>query len=140
MERWAENVSRHYGSQRAAEGEGVAQEELSDLDCLYRASLQAPSMHRGRGQATHPLGHKPGQNREEALTPLTQSMTLCVCLCVCVGVRRMLSGSARSKTATAEMERSAYKRQVELRQQVTLTPCLWCIMGNVGVRLDCREP
>lgn len=83
MERWAENVSRHYGSQSAAEGEGVVQEELSDLDCLYRASLQAPSMHWGRGQATPPLGHKPGQNREEALAPLTVHDSVCVCVCRC---------------------------------------------------------
>lgn len=69
VERWAENVSRHRGSQRAAAAAAcVAQEELSDLDCLYRTSLQAPSMHRGRGQATPPSRHKPGQKREGDLT------------------------------------------------------------------------
>lgn len=55
VERWAENVRG-------------AHEELSDLDCVYWARLQAPSMHWGRGQATPTSGPTPGQNREEDRT------------------------------------------------------------------------
>ncbi|XP_034054952.1 inactive ubiquitin carboxyl-terminal hydrolase 54-like [Gymnodraco acuticeps] len=79
VERWAENVNRYYGSQNASAGD----EELSELDSLYQASLMAPSMHRG--------------NRRLSPQP-TDS-----------GVRRMLSGSGRSKTPTAEIERYAYR-------------------------------
>ncbi|KAJ4948221.1 hypothetical protein JOQ06_019758 [Pogonophryne albipinna] len=43
VERWAENVNRYYGSQNASAGD----EELSELDSLYQASLMAPNMHRG---------------------------------------------------------------------------------------------
>lgn len=93
----------------AQERWGGAQEELSDLDWLYRASLRAPSMHRGRGQATPP---RAGETREEDLTPLTQVMSVCVC----VGLRRTLSGSARSNTPTAEMERWASRTPLDLPQ------------------------
>ncbi|XP_071329568.1 inactive ubiquitin carboxyl-terminal hydrolase 54a isoform X2 [Trachinotus anak] len=88
VERWAENINRYYGSQSAAGGGGGAAvpcEELSELDSLYQASLLAPSMHRGsRGTSPQPMGNKPG-------------------------VRRVLSGSGRSKTPTAEIERSVYR-------------------------------
>nr|XP_033468945.1 inactive ubiquitin carboxyl-terminal hydrolase 54a isoform X1 [Epinephelus lanceolatus]XP_033468946.1 inactive ubiquitin carboxyl-terminal hydrolase 54a isoform X1 [Epinephelus lanceolatus]XP_033468948.1 inactive ubiquitin carboxyl-terminal hydrolase 54a isoform X1 [Epinephelus lanceolatus] len=91
VERWAENVNRYYGSQNATGGAGGAAlpgEELSELDSLYQASLLAPSMHRGsRGVSPQPTNNKPG-------------------------VRRMLSGSGRSKTPTAEIERYAYRSPV----------------------------
>ncbi|XP_077960901.1 inactive ubiquitin carboxyl-terminal hydrolase 54a isoform X2 [Gasterosteus aculeatus] len=90
VERWAENVNRYYGSQNATGGGGedVPCEELSELDSLYQASLLAPSMHRGsRGVSPQPANNKPG-------------------------VRRMLSGSGRSKTPTAEIERCAYRTPV----------------------------
>uniref|UniRef100_UPI0037E738AD ubiquitin carboxyl-terminal hydrolase 54-like n=1 Tax=Semicossyphus pulcher TaxID=241346 RepID=UPI0037E738AD len=89
VERWAENVNRYYGSQKtAAGGESMPDEELSELDSLYQASLLAPSMHRGtRGVSPQPTNNKPG-------------------------VRRMLSGSGRSKTPTAEIERYAYRTPV----------------------------
>ncbi|XP_047191019.1 inactive ubiquitin carboxyl-terminal hydrolase 54a isoform X2 [Scophthalmus maximus] len=93
VERWAENVNRYYGSQNAGGGgaggdAALLGEELSELDSLYQASLLAPSMHRGsRGVSPQPTGNKPG-------------------------VRRMLSGSGRSKTPTAEIERYAYRTPV----------------------------
>ncbi|XP_037637581.1 LOW QUALITY PROTEIN: inactive ubiquitin carboxyl-terminal hydrolase 54a [Sebastes umbrosus] len=92
VERWAENVNRYYGSQNATGGGGggpaVPGEELSELDSLYQASLLAPSMPRGsRGVSPQPTNNKPG-------------------------VRRMLSGSGRSKTPTAELERFAYRTPV----------------------------
>ncbi|XP_023264340.1 inactive ubiquitin carboxyl-terminal hydrolase 54-like isoform X1 [Seriola lalandi dorsalis] len=92
VERWAENVNRYYGSQNAAGGAGgegaVPSEELSELDSLYQASLLAPSMHRGsRGVSPQPTGNRPG-------------------------MRRMLSGSGRSKTPTAEIERYTYRTPV----------------------------
>ncbi|CAK6981115.1 inactive ubiquitin carboxyl-terminal hydrolase 54a isoform X5 [Scomber scombrus] len=99
VERWAENVNRYYGSQNASEvgGGGLGGEEaelgeeLSELDSLYQASLLAPSMHRGsRGVSPQPTSNK-----------------------AAVGVRRMLSGSGRSKTPTAEIERHAYRTPVK---------------------------
>ncbi|XP_045921165.1 inactive ubiquitin carboxyl-terminal hydrolase 54-like [Micropterus dolomieu] len=90
VECWAENVNRYYDSQNATEGDGAAapDEELSELDSLYQASLLAPSVHRGsRGVSPQPVSNKPG-------------------------VRRMLSGSGRSKTPTAEIERFAYRTPV----------------------------
>ncbi|XP_047207018.1 inactive ubiquitin carboxyl-terminal hydrolase 54a isoform X2 [Girardinichthys multiradiatus] len=91
VECWAENVNRYYSSQNAAGGRGGAAqagEELSELETLYQASLQAPSMHRGsRGVNPQPEGSRPG-------------------------VRRTPSGSGRSKTPTAEIERYAYRSPV----------------------------
>ncbi|KAM7385161.1 hypothetical protein PAMP_001257 [Pampus punctatissimus] len=91
VERWAENVNRYYGSQNATGGGGGGLEpgeELSELDSLYQASLLAPSMHRGsRGVSPQPTSNK-------------------------AGMRRMLSGSGRSKTPTAEIERHAYRTPV----------------------------
>ncbi|XP_013889809.1 inactive ubiquitin carboxyl-terminal hydrolase 54 [Austrofundulus limnaeus] len=91
VERWAENVNRYYGSQNAAGGGGGCGEpvgELSELETLYQASLLAPSMHRGtRGVSPQPAGSRPG-------------------------VRRVPSGSGRSKTPTAEIERFAYRTPV----------------------------
>lgn len=63
VEHWAENVNQYYGSQNAAGGGGGASlnEEPSELDCLYQASLLAPSMPRGsRGVSPQPTGNKPG--------------------------------------------------------------------------------
>ncbi|KAM3606676.1 uncharacterized protein V6R79_021072 [Siganus canaliculatus] len=65
VERWAENVNRYYGSQHAPGGGAELGAELglelgaelSELDCLYQASLMAPSMHRGSG------GGRPGMRR-----------------------------------------------------------------------------
>ncbi|XP_037320861.2 inactive ubiquitin carboxyl-terminal hydrolase 54a isoform X6 [Pungitius pungitius] len=94
VERWAQNVNRYYGSQNATGGGGedAPCEELSELESLYQASLLAPSMHRGsRGVSPQPANNKPG-------------------------VRRMLSGSGRSKTPTAEIERSAYRTPVTTHQ------------------------
>ncbi|XP_026210302.1 inactive ubiquitin carboxyl-terminal hydrolase 54-like isoform X2 [Anabas testudineus] len=91
VERWAENVNRYYGSQNATGGGGGAAplgEEVSELDSLYQASLMAPSMQRGnRGVGPQPTSNKPGG-------------------------RRMLPGSGRSKTPTAEIERHAYRTPV----------------------------
>ncbi|XP_053292874.1 inactive ubiquitin carboxyl-terminal hydrolase 54 [Pleuronectes platessa] len=99
VERWAENVNRYFSFKNGAAaggggggGEEEAPtspcEELSELDSLYQASLLAPSMQRGsRGVSPQPTGNKPG-------------------------VRRMLSGSGRSKTPTAEIERYAYRTPV----------------------------
>nr|XP_046258257.1 inactive ubiquitin carboxyl-terminal hydrolase 54a isoform X2 [Scatophagus argus] len=89
VERWAENVNRYYGSQNATgEGPAAADEELSELDCLYQASLLASSVPRGScGVSPQPVSNKPG-------------------------MRRMLSGSGRSKTPTAELERYAYRSPV----------------------------
>ncbi|XP_026165111.1 inactive ubiquitin carboxyl-terminal hydrolase 54a [Mastacembelus armatus] len=88
VERWAENVNRYYGSQSATGVEGAAAlpgEELSELDSLYQASLLAPSMPRGsRGVSPQPTSNKPG-------------------------ARKVISGSGRSKTPTAEIERFAYR-------------------------------
>uniref|UniRef100_A0A3Q3DZ78 Uncharacterized protein n=1 Tax=Labrus bergylta TaxID=56723 RepID=A0A3Q3DZ78_9LABR len=64
VERWAENVNRYYGSQNATVGgEAMPDEELSELDSLYQASLLAPSMPRGsRGVSPQPTNNKPGKN------------------------------------------------------------------------------
>ncbi|XP_032408642.1 inactive ubiquitin carboxyl-terminal hydrolase 54-like isoform X4 [Xiphophorus hellerii] len=89
VQRWAENVNRYYNSQHAA-AEG---EELSELETLYQASLQAPSMPRGsRGVSPQPGGSR-------------------------AAVRRTPSGSRRSKTPTAEIERNAYRRPVSPGEQ-----------------------
>ncbi|XP_036978828.1 inactive ubiquitin carboxyl-terminal hydrolase 54a isoform X2 [Acanthopagrus latus] len=90
VERWAENVNRYYGSQNASGVGSVTapDEELSELDSLYQASLLAPSMHRGsRGVSPQPTNNRPG-------------------------VRRLLSSPGRSKTPTAEIERYAYRSPV----------------------------
>ncbi|XP_036071502.1 inactive ubiquitin carboxyl-terminal hydrolase 54, partial [Oryzias melastigma] len=90
VERWAENVNRYYGSQNAAGRGGEAAEcgeELSELEMLYQASLQAPSMHRDcRRVSPQPGGSRPGG--------------------------RSMPNSGRSKTPTAEIERFAYRSQV----------------------------
>ncbi|XP_043992889.1 inactive ubiquitin carboxyl-terminal hydrolase 54a isoform X2 [Gambusia affinis] len=89
VQRWAENVNRYYNSQHAA-AEG---EELSELETLYQASLQAPSMPRG----SHGVSPQPGGSRAAA--------------------RRTPSGTRRSKTPTAEIERNAYRRPVSPGEQ-----------------------
>ncbi|CAL8297904.1 unnamed protein product [Merluccius merluccius] len=45
VDHWAHNVNRYYDSQDALHGS--LNQELSELDALYQASLRAPSMHRG---------------------------------------------------------------------------------------------
>nr|XP_043873951.1 inactive ubiquitin carboxyl-terminal hydrolase 54-like isoform X2 [Solea senegalensis] len=85
VERWAENVNRYYNTQNAAGGAAAAppgEEELSELDSLYQASLLAPSMHWG----------------SRRLAPQTNAYKS--------------GGSERSKTPTAEMERVAYRTVV----------------------------
>ncbi|XP_028983185.1 inactive ubiquitin carboxyl-terminal hydrolase 54a isoform X2 [Betta splendens] len=89
VERWAQNVNRHYSSQSETGAEAAEpDEELSELDCLYQASLLAPSMQRGsRAVGAQTTSSKPG-------------------------VRRPPPGSGRSKTPTAEIERDAYRTPV----------------------------
>ncbi|XP_029554082.1 inactive ubiquitin carboxyl-terminal hydrolase 54a isoform X2 [Salmo trutta] len=87
VERWAENVTRYYNSQ-AAPVVGSPCEELSELDSLYQASLQATSLPR----APRGVSPQPTANKQPA--------------------RKLLSGLAapgRSKTPTAELERCAYR-------------------------------
>ncbi|XP_034040541.1 inactive ubiquitin carboxyl-terminal hydrolase 54a [Thalassophryne amazonica] len=96
IEHWAENVSRYYGAHKAtaAEGSVVANEELSELDFLYQSSPLAPSMHQGRcGAVLQSASYKPA-------------------------VGRMMSGSGRPKTPTAEVERHAYRTPVSRLQQL----------------------
>ncbi|XP_072534431.1 inactive ubiquitin carboxyl-terminal hydrolase 54a isoform X2 [Salminus brasiliensis] len=92
VERWAENVTRYYNSQNALQSScGSPCEELSELESLYRASLQVPSIPRGhRGPSPQPTGRQGP-----------------------AAARRLASGHSatlgRSKTPTAEIERSAYR-------------------------------
>ncbi|XP_036815593.1 inactive ubiquitin carboxyl-terminal hydrolase 54 isoform X2 [Oncorhynchus mykiss] len=85
VERWAENVTRYYNSQAVV---GSPCEELSELDSLYQASLQATSLPR----APSGVSPQPTANKQPA--------------------RKLLSGltaPGRSKTPTAELERYAYR-------------------------------
>nr|XP_046209713.1 inactive ubiquitin carboxyl-terminal hydrolase 54-like isoform X1 [Oncorhynchus gorbuscha]XP_046209714.1 inactive ubiquitin carboxyl-terminal hydrolase 54-like isoform X1 [Oncorhynchus gorbuscha]XP_046209715.1 inactive ubiquitin carboxyl-terminal hydrolase 54-like isoform X1 [Oncorhynchus gorbuscha]XP_046209716.1 inactive ubiquitin carboxyl-terminal hydrolase 54-like isoform X1 [Oncorhynchus gorbuscha] len=85
VERWAENVTRYYNSQAVV---GSPCEELSELDSLYQASLQATSLPR----APSAVSPQPTANKQPA--------------------RKLLSGltaPGRSKTPTAELERYAYR-------------------------------
>ncbi|XP_053535788.1 inactive ubiquitin carboxyl-terminal hydrolase 54a isoform X2 [Ictalurus punctatus] len=91
VERWAENVTRYYNSQNASQPCGSPCEELSELDSLYRASLRAPSKPRAScGPSPNPTGRQGP-----------------------AAARRLASGHSgslgRSKTPTAEIERSAYR-------------------------------
>ncbi|XP_076831525.1 inactive ubiquitin carboxyl-terminal hydrolase 54a isoform X2 [Brachyhypopomus gauderio] len=89
VERWAENLNRHYISQSALRSRCDSPcQELSDLDSLYRASLKAPSMPRGPcAPSPHPTG------RQGSLRKLPS---------------RPPNPLGRSKTPTAELERRAY--------------------------------
>lgn len=65
VERWADNITRYYSSQHALAGRitGQPDEEMSELDSLYQASLLAPSMHRGsRGLSPQTGSNRPGRN------------------------------------------------------------------------------
>uniref|UniRef100_A0AAR2LDE0 USP domain-containing protein n=1 Tax=Pygocentrus nattereri TaxID=42514 RepID=A0AAR2LDE0_PYGNA len=92
VERWAENVTKYYNSQNALQSFCSSPgEQVSELESLYRASLQAPSMPRGpRGPSPQPTGRQGP-----------------------AAARRLTSGHSgslgRSKTPTAEIERSAYR-------------------------------
>ncbi|XP_066534974.1 inactive ubiquitin carboxyl-terminal hydrolase 54a [Hoplias malabaricus] len=92
VERWAENVTSYYNSQNALQAScSSPTEELSELESLYRASLQAPSIPRGnRGTSPQPTGRQGP-----------------------AAARRLTSGHtgtlSRSKTPTAEIEKSAYR-------------------------------
>lgn len=64
VERWADNITRYYSSQHALAGRSTGQpdEEMSELDSLYQASLLAPSMHRGsRGLSPQTASIRPGR-------------------------------------------------------------------------------
>ncbi|MBN3283006.1 UBP54 hydrolase, partial [Polyodon spathula] len=113
LDRWAENVSRHYSSQRDRPS-SPPDEELSELECLYQASLQAHSSSKAL--------QAPGQQgcTKPAMT------------------RKLLSGvtlPGRSKTPTAEIERKAYS------SSPTYTPtCLSvCLFQPVSVK-SCKLP
>ncbi|XP_031679282.1 inactive ubiquitin carboxyl-terminal hydrolase 54 isoform X2 [Oncorhynchus kisutch] len=87
VDHWAENVTRFYNSQPDPVV-GSPCKELSELDSLYQASLQAPSLPR----APRGVSPQPTTNKQPA--------------------RKLLSGLAapgRSKTPTAELERHAYR-------------------------------
>uniref|UniRef100_A0A8C7TZK8 Ubiquitin specific peptidase 54a n=1 Tax=Oncorhynchus mykiss TaxID=8022 RepID=A0A8C7TZK8_ONCMY len=89
VERWAENVTRYYNSQAVV---GSPCEELSELDSLYQASLQATSLPRA------PSGVSPQPTANKQLGESS--------------ARKLLSGltaPGRSKTPTAELERYAYR-------------------------------
>ncbi|XP_052469139.1 inactive ubiquitin carboxyl-terminal hydrolase 54 isoform X3 [Carassius gibelio] len=92
VERWAENVNRYYSSQNYAQsGRGSPCEELSDLDSLYQASLKAPSMPRAPRGPSPQLANRSGP----------------------AASRKHSAGFSatfgRSKTPTAEIERTAYR-------------------------------
>ncbi|XP_041123954.1 inactive ubiquitin carboxyl-terminal hydrolase 54-like isoform X3 [Polyodon spathula] len=91
LDRWAENVSRHYSSQRDRPS-SPPDEELSELECLYQASLQAHSSSKAL--------QAPGQ--QGCTKPVSKATAM---------TRKLLSGvtlPCRSKTPTAEIERKAY--------------------------------
>ncbi|XP_062850838.1 inactive ubiquitin carboxyl-terminal hydrolase 54a [Trichomycterus rosablanca] len=92
VESWAENVNKYYNSQNTTQPCGSpCEEELSELDSLYRASLRAPSLPRSSSRASQ---HPTGRQGPAAARRLTSAHT----------------GSLnRSKTPTAEIERSAYR-------------------------------
>ncbi|XP_036396404.1 inactive ubiquitin carboxyl-terminal hydrolase 54-like isoform X2 [Megalops cyprinoides] len=88
----AENATRYYNSQHVlGQGRESPEEELSELDFLYQASLQAtPRPSRAQHSAIPPIPGKPA---------------------AAVAARKVLSGAAapgRSRTPTAEIERSVY--------------------------------
>ncbi|XP_028844116.1 inactive ubiquitin carboxyl-terminal hydrolase 54a isoform X2 [Denticeps clupeoides] len=89
VERWAENVNRYYSSQHAlATGHTSQTEELSELESLYQASLQASPLPQAMHGSSPKTAAKPGS------------------------VARKVHGSGslgRSKTPTAEIERYAYR-------------------------------
>ncbi|KAG1927086.1 inactive ubiquitin carboxyl-terminal hydrolase 54a isoform X5 [Pimephales promelas] len=92
VERWAENVNRYYNSQNCVRsGRGSPCEELSELDSLYQASLKAPSMPRA------PLGPSPQLASRSGPAASRKHNS---------GFSATLG---RSKTPTAEIERSAYR-------------------------------
>uniref|UniRef100_A0A9J8CB80 Ubiquitin specific peptidase 54a n=2 Tax=Cyprinus carpio TaxID=7962 RepID=A0A9J8CB80_CYPCA len=92
VERWAENVNRYYNSQNCApSGRGSPCEELSELDSLYQASLKAPSMPRAPQGPSPQLANRSGPAASRKHNA-GYSATL-----------------GRSKTPTAEIERSAYR-------------------------------
>lgn len=83
VERWAENVNRYYGSLNPPGNEAGASEageELSELDCLYQASLQAPSMDRARhGVAPQSSNNKPGTDCTSKLKLVKARRRLLLC-------------------------------------------------------------
>lgn len=84
VERWAENVNRYYGSQKATGGGEVADEGLSELESLYQDSLLAPSMQRGSCRL------KPGQSprTETSLAEQVVLVTLFIThVCLCRGAK-----------------------------------------------------
>ncbi|RXM35790.1 Inactive ubiquitin carboxyl-terminal hydrolase 54 [Acipenser ruthenus] len=65
LERWAENVTRYYSSQRDRPPP-PPDEELSELECLYQASLQANSSSRALQDPGQQACTKPGMNSVDA--------------------------------------------------------------------------
>ncbi|KAJ8418371.1 hypothetical protein AAFF_G00140800 [Aldrovandia affinis] len=81
VERWAGNVTRYYNSQHALDlDRGSPNDELTELDSLYQASLQAPHAPRALHSSNQMAAGKP-----------------------------VMALLGRSKTPTAEIERSAYR-------------------------------
>ncbi|XP_073668907.1 inactive ubiquitin carboxyl-terminal hydrolase 54a isoform X3 [Paramisgurnus dabryanus] len=92
VERWAENVNRYYNSQNSAHsGRGSPCEELSELDSLYQASLKASSVPRAPRGPSPQLANRSGP---AAFRKHTAGLSATI---------------GRSKTPTAEIERSAYR-------------------------------
>ncbi|KAJ8416121.1 hypothetical protein AAFF_G00381430 [Aldrovandia affinis] len=91
----ARNVTRYYNSQHAAgQGRVSPEEELSELDFLYQASLQAGLCSPRAPQSSNsPVGGKPGPAVACKLFP---------------GVATL----GRSRTPTAEIERTVYRAPV----------------------------
>nr|XP_055025712.1 inactive ubiquitin carboxyl-terminal hydrolase 54a isoform X1 [Misgurnus anguillicaudatus]XP_055025713.1 inactive ubiquitin carboxyl-terminal hydrolase 54a isoform X1 [Misgurnus anguillicaudatus]XP_055025714.1 inactive ubiquitin carboxyl-terminal hydrolase 54a isoform X1 [Misgurnus anguillicaudatus]XP_055025715.1 inactive ubiquitin carboxyl-terminal hydrolase 54a isoform X1 [Misgurnus anguillicaudatus]XP_055025716.1 inactive ubiquitin carboxyl-terminal hydrolase 54a isoform X1 [Misgurnus ang len=92
VERWAENVNRYYNSQNSAHsGRGSPCEELSELESLYQESLKASNMPRAPQGPSPQLANRSGPTASRKHT---------------AGLSATLG---RSKTPTAEIERSAYR-------------------------------
>ncbi|XP_039624266.1 inactive ubiquitin carboxyl-terminal hydrolase 54a isoform X2 [Polypterus senegalus] len=121
VERWAENVTRYYGSQPDCSQHSAQRlkpespcKELSELEFLYQRSLQAPST------------LKPSVNYCQQLGTKQDSSNICAAQIPHSGT---LPG--RSKTPTAEIERNAY-RAVGSGTPTTLIP----LMSH----LSCEQP
>ncbi|XP_039624295.1 inactive ubiquitin carboxyl-terminal hydrolase 54a isoform X5 [Polypterus senegalus] len=122
VERWAENVTRYYGSQPDCSQHSAQRlkpespcKELSELEFLYQRSLQAPST------------LKPSVNYCQQLGTKQDSSNICAAQIPHSGT---LPG--RSKTPTAEIERNAY-RAVGSGTPTTLIPLKMS-------HLSCEQP
>ncbi|XP_051778588.1 inactive ubiquitin carboxyl-terminal hydrolase 54a isoform X2 [Erpetoichthys calabaricus] len=113
VERWAENVTRYYGSQPDCSQYSAQRprpespcKELSELEFLYQRSLQAPSTLKSSVNYCQQLGTKQDSSNISA-AQIPHSGTL----------------PGRSKTPTAEIERNAY-RAVGSGTPTTLIPLM----------------